>query len=388
MRRYYRGHDLQRIHSVAEMAAAARARLPHFAWEYLAGGAEDELTLSRNVSDLQAIGLQAHTLRPCAEPKREVTLLGKARPLPIGIGPSGYNGMLWPDADLALARAAARRRLPFTLSTVSNATIEAVRQAAPELDFWFQLYPMKAAEMQEDLLLRAERAGCEVLVVTTDASILGNREWDRRSFARPRQLSLRNKLDVLLHPGWMKRVLYPGGMPVLGNLAPYIPPAERNALGSMKFVSEQMDTQFSWDKLARLRQRWQGKLVLKGILHEEDALQAVALGMDGIVVTNHGGRQLDGSLSAIRALQRIAPAVAGRTTVLFDSGIRRGTDIVKALALGADAVLSARATLYGVATAGEAGAGRVLDLLAEELKRNLQLMGCDDINALDSRWLC
>lgn len=387
MRRYYSGGDLERIHSVAEMAALAQRKVPYFAWEYLAGGAEQELTLRANRDAFERIRLHSRTLRPCLTPQLAHALLGTQAKLPLAIGPSGYNGMLYPQADIELARAAVSRGVPFTLSTVSNASLEAVREAAPELKLWFQLYPMRDPKVQQDLLQRARAVEAQALFVTSDAQVLGNREWDRRNFARPRQLSWRNKLQVLRHPGWIRRVMLPHGLPVMGNLLPYLPADERNALGSMKFIGEQMDTLLDWDKLARLRDQWQGKLILKGVLHPDDAAQALALGLDGIVVSNHGGRQLDGALSSLDALLPIAERVGGRMELLLDSGIRRGSDIVKALALGATGVLLGRATLYGVTVAGAEGAGRVLDLLGEELARCLNLMGCDGIDSLNRDWL-
>ncbi|WP_437880356.1 alpha-hydroxy acid oxidase [Pseudomonas sp. LRF_L74] len=387
MRHFYTGCDLSRVHSIDELAALARHRLPHFAWEYLAGGAEQEWTLARNRAAFAECGLQVRTLVPCQPPQVQSRLFGKSLAQPMLIGPTGYNGMLHRDADLDLARAAAARGLPICLSTVSNASLERIVEAVPGVDLWFQLYAMRDAAIQEDLLRRAEQAGVSTLLLTSDAMVLGNREWDRRNFVRPRRLSLRNQLDVLRHPRWLHQVMWPSGLPSMGNLDPYLPASERNALGSMKFIGEQMDTRLDWSMLARLRERWKGRLLLKGVLHPADAEQAIALGLDGLVVSNHGGRQLDGAPASLEALRQIAPVARGKLTVLLDSGIRRGSDITKALALGADAVLLGRATLYGVAVAGEAGAGRALDLLAEELARCLNLMGCPAIERLSEDWL-
>ncbi|WP_432697355.1 alpha-hydroxy acid oxidase [Marinobacterium sp. YM272] len=387
MRRFYSGGDMERVQSVAEMAALAQRKLPHFAWEYLAGGAENEITLAANRTVFDRYGLEVKTLQPCHPPAVSRQLLGCSSSLPLAIAPTGFNAMLYPQADLELARAAARKGIPLALSTVSNATMEQVRAAAPDLAFWFQLYPMRDAQVQEDLIRRAQAVEASALLVTSDATLLGNREWDRRNFARPRQLSLRNKLDVLRHPGWIRRVMIPSGLPMMGNLGPYIPESERSALGSMKFIAEQMDTLLDWDKLARIRDQWSGRLVLKGVLHPDDAERAISLGIDALVVTNHGGRQLDGAMSGLQALARIAGRVNGRIELLMDSGIRRGSDVVKALALGANGVLLGRSTLYGVAAGGSQGAARVLDILDEELKRCLNLMGCPGIDDLGPEWL-
>lgn len=384
-RRFYHGTDIGRVQSVAEMAALAQARLPQFAWEYLSGGSEDERTLDSNQRDLASIRLEARTLVPNHPPELNSILCGTESRLPMMIGPSGFNGMLWPNADVELAKAAEAKGVPFCLSTVSNGSMEAVRAAAPDLNFWYQLYPLKDPALNADMLERARQLGISTLVVTTDASVMGNREWDRRSFAKPRVLTFRKKLNVLLHPGWLMRVMIPNGIPMMENLAPYLPEGERSALGAMQFLAEQMDSLLDWDKLARIRDQWQGKLILKGVLHPEDALKALALGLDGIVVSNHGGRQLDGARSSIDALQQIAPLVSGKLSILMDSGIRRGSDIVKAKALGAEGVLLARSTLYGVAAAGQSGVERVLDILEEELARCLNLMGKKSVAELNPK---
>lgn len=387
MRRYYRGTDCLRARSIAELADMAQRRLPHFAWEYLAGGAEDELTLSRNTGAFADIGLMPRTLVPCTAPDTGVSVLGQTLAVPMLIGPTGYNAMLHRDADVHLAKAATARGVPFCLSTVSTSSLEQIARAVPDVNLWFQLYCLREARIQDDLLSRAEAVGVNTLVLTSDAVLLGNREWDKRSFAKPRQLTLRHKLDVLCHPRWMAQALWPQGMPRLGTLDPYLPPDARNAAGAAHFIGAQMDTALDWQALARLRERWKGKLLLKGVLHPVDAQQAATLGLDGIVVSNHGGRQLDGAPASIEALPAIAAAVRGRLAILLDGGIRRGTDVLKARALGADAVMLGRATLYGVAVGGEQGAGHALDLLSQELRLALNLLGCPDLHGLSDSHL-
>ncbi|SEP80401.1 (S)-mandelate dehydrogenase [Pseudomonas sp. NFACC02] len=382
MRRYHAGTDSLRAHSIAELAHMARRRLPHFAWEYLEGGAEEELTLARNRQAFAEVSLLPRTLIPWQTPDTRRTLFGRQLALPMAIAPTGYNGMLHRDADIHLARAATERGLPFSLSTVSTSSMEEIVAAVPDVNLWFQLYSMSDPEVQEDLLQRAEAVGCQTLLLTTDAVLLGNREWDKRNFARPRQLSLRNKLDVLRHPRWIRQALWPHGMPSMANLNRYLPADQRNAAGAAHFIGEKMEKQLSWDFLARLRDRWPHRLVLKGVMHPRDAEQAVSLGLDGIVVTNHGGRQLDGVPATLDCLPAIADVAKGKLSILFDSGIRRGTDILKACALGADAVLLGRATLYGVAAGGQTGAGHALDLLGNELRLALTLLGQPDLNQL------
>ena len=387
MRRYHSGPDFRRAHSIAELASMARQRLPHFAWEYLEGGAEEELTLKRNRQAFADISLLPHTLVPCTAARTQRSLLGTTLPLPLAIGPTGYNGMLYRDADIHLARAATERGLPFTLSTVSTSSLEQIVAAVPEVNLWFQLYCLRAPQVQQDLLQRATAVGCKTLLLTSDAVLLGNREWDKRNFVRPRQLSLRNTLNVLRHPRWMKQTLWPHGLPNLANIERYLPAEHRTIEGAAHFIGSQMDTGLDWDALARLRDRWPQHLLLKGVLHPADAEKAIALGLDGVVISNHGGRQLDGVPASIECLPAIAAVAKGKLALLLDSGIRRGTDILKACALGADAVLLGRATLYGVAVGGQAGAGHALDLLTQELLLALSLLGQPDLSQLDSRGL-
>lgn len=382
MRRYHPGPDFRHAHSIAELAAMAQHRLPNFAWEYLAGGAEEEITLTRNRQAFADIRLLPHTSVPCTGADTRRTLFGQDLPLPMAIGPTGYNAMLYRDADLHLARAATERGLPFTLSTVSTSSLEQVVAAVPEVNLWFQLYCLRDPQIQEDLLQRASAVGCKTLLLTSDAVLLGNREWDKRNFVRPRQLSLRNKLDVLRHPRWLRQALWPQGMPTLATIERYLPVDQRNASGGAHFMGAQMDTGLDWDALARLRDRWQQRLLLKGVLHPADAEKAVSLGLDGIVISNHGGRQLDGVPASLDCLPAIAAVTKGKLALLLDGGIRRGTDILKACALGADAVLLGRATLYGVAVGGQAGAGHALDLLANELSLALALLGQPRLDAL------
>jgi (S)-mandelate dehydrogenase len=384
MRRYHPGTDFRRAHSIAELADMARRRLPYFAWEYLEGGAEEELTLARNRQAFAQVNLLPRTLVPWQTPDTRRNLLGATLALPMAVAPTGYNGMLHCDADIHLARAATERGLPFSLSTVSTSSMEEVVAAVPDVNLWFQLYSMSDPTVQEDLLQRAEAVGCKTLLLTSDAVLLGNREWDKRNFARPRQLSLRSKLDVLRHPRWIKQALWPHGMPSMANLDRYLPADQRNAAGAAHFIGQKMEKQLSWEFLARLRERWPHRLVLKGVMHPQDAEQAVKLGLDGIVVTNHGGRQLDGVPATLDCLPPIAAVAKGKLSILLDSGIRRGTDVLKACALGADAVLLGRATLYGIAVGGQAGAGHALDLLANELRLALTLLGQPDLNQLSA----
>lgn len=382
MRRYHTGDDLARVQSIPELAHLAQRLLPHFVWEYLAGGAEEELTLTANCRDFERLGLCPRTLQGVHTPKLDTLLSARPAALPMAIAPTGYNAMLRRDADILLARAATAQGVPFCLSTVSTSAMEQIVEQVPDVNLWLQLYCLRDPAVQDDLLKRAERLQISTLLLTSDATVLGNREWDRRNFVRPQQLTLRNKLDVLAHPRWMLNTLWPHGMPSLGNLNPYLPREAQNAAGAQNFLGNQMDTSLNWDSLARLRDRWSGFLILKGVLHPADAERALALGVDGIVVSNHGGRQLDGSPSSISVLPAISAVVKGRMQILLDSGVRRGSDIVKAMALGADGVLVGRATLFGMAVGGQAGAEKALQLLADELRRSMILLGCQRVGEL------
>jgi (S)-mandelate dehydrogenase len=283
--------------------------------------------------------------------------------------------MLHRRGDVALARAAAASGIPFTLSTMSNVRLEeVVTDTGGRL--WLQLYVMKDREIARDIIGRADRAGYEALVFTTDANVFGYREWDRHNYRGPGQLSLRNLLDVARHPRWVFDVMVPHGIPQFENIAGFVPPEARSARVGVAFVPRLFAPDLSWDDVAWLRRTWTRKLILKGVLNVADARRAADLGCDGIVITNHGGRQLDGCVSPIDVLPEIAQAVGDRLAVIADSGFRRGTDVLKAIALGARAVMIARPTLYGLAAGGEAGVRHALSLLTSEIDRALGQLGC------------
>jgi (S)-mandelate dehydrogenase len=375
VRRFRSGRDALRALDVDELRALARRRLPRMVFEYLDGGAEDESTLRRNRAVFDRWGLVPRTLVDVAERDLHAELLGTRVEMPLGIAPTGFNGMLTHRADVALARAARAAGIPFTLSTVSSCSIEEVaRDAGGRL--WFQLYPVRDQAVVDDLVGRAERAGYEALVLTTDVPVYGNREWDQRNFARPGEPLLSTKLDVLLHPRWLFDVVVPHGVPSFGNLAAHLPPGNTKAVDGARYMSTQLNPTLDWRTVKRLRAAWPRKLLVKGILAVEDARIAVAEGADGLVLSNHGGRQLDGCVSPMEVLAEVRHEVGGGVAVLVDSGFRRGADVAKALALGADAVMVGRAVLYGVAAGGEAGAAHALSILRTELDRVLALVGC------------
>ena len=375
MRAHYAGRDVSRAVNVEDLRRMAGRRLPNFSFEYVEGGAEDEVTLRRNRDVFERITWVPRTLTGVGPPDLAVEVFGRTWHLPIAIAPTGFNGLLWPQGDLALAKAAAAAGIPFTLSTVSNyAHDRLAREVAGPL--WFQLYPVKDEKVVDRLIDRVREAGYEAMMVTTDVPLFGAREWDQRNYRAPLKLTLPNVLDVLAHPRWLREVMLPGGPPKFENLVEFLPPGSQSAMVGARYMGTQLNSRLSWEDIARMRARWPGKLLLKGVLSIDDARQAVEAGVDGIVLTNHGGRQLDTCVSSIEVLPAIASEVGSRLTVLVDGGFRRGSDILKALALGARAVLIGRPALYGLAAGGETGVTHCINLLRTEMERTMTLLGC------------
>jgi len=380
-RSYYSGCDFRRAASIEELRRVAMRRVPNFTFEYVEGGAEDEVSLRRNRDVFERIAWLPRTLAGVGAPELATELLGEPLQMPLVIAPTGFNGMLWPEGDRALALAAAAAGISFTLSTVSNYDVVKLGRELPGR-IWFQLYPFKELRAAERLIERAAEAGCDKLVVTTDVPMLGAREWDQRNYRQPMKLNLRSVLDVLAHPGWLRRVMIPGGAPQFANLTEFLPPDGRSALQGVRFMGTQINTSLDWSDVARFRKLWAGKLILKGILCVEDAHRAVDAGADGIVLTNHGGRQLDSAVSGVEILPSVAAAVGNQLAILVDGGFRRGADVLKALALGADAVMIGRPTLYGLAAGGQAGVAHALGLLRGEMQRSMALLGCRNVPEL------
>jgi len=291
----------------------------------------------------------------------------------------GSNGMLRSAGDLLLARAAQSANIPFCLSTVGNARPNEVAVAGGRL--WMQLYVFNDPAITADITRRADQAGCEALVFTTDANVFGAREWNQRSFAAPGRLTLRSLLDVLVHPRWVLDVAL-SGIPRFVNVADFLPPEARSARAGVTIIPKLFEQRISWDDVARLRDSWKRRLLIKGVLAAEDAERAVKLGCDGIVLTNHGGRQLDTSVAPLEVLPEIARGFRDKLTILIDSGFRRGSDLAKAVALGAHAVMIGRPALYGLAAGGEAGARKALEILESELNRVLGQLGCRSVAEL------
>jgi isopentenyl diphosphate isomerase/L-lactate dehydrogenase-like FMN-dependent dehydrogenase len=367
--------------TIEDVRRLARRSLPRLAFDFIEGGADAELTLRRNLEAFERRVLRPRYLVDVSRRDTSATLLGQQIEMPLLIAPTGMSRVAGPDGDLAGVRAAGQFGVPFVLSTMSSHSIEDVARAASG-PLWFQLYLWRQREIGERLVGRAKAAGFEVLVVTVDVPVVGRRVRDvHNGFVFPPKLRPRNALDMVLHPRWL------AGVPRtvrFANLVETAAGAGGRPLEHAHLVNSLLSNPgASWADFSRLRALWDGPLLVKGLLTAEDALLAVDCGADGVIVSNHGGRQLDGTPASLDALEEIVAAVGGRTEVLVDGGIRRGTDVVKALALGARACLIGRPWLYGLAAGGEAGVVRVLELLRDELDRALALLGRPTIDALD-----
>ena len=365
----------------ASLRLGARRALPGFVFDYIDGGAEEEATLRHNAGAFDDWRFLPPVLVDASQRSLAVRVGSTSLAAPLLIAPTGYNGMLRHHADQAIARAAASAGIGHIQSTVSTASIEEIRDVSSGAR-WFQLYVLKDRRVTQDLITRAANAGCSALVVSVDAVHFGNRERDRRHYRRPMKLSLPALYSAALKPGWVWRTLLPAGMPGFGNLRPYLPPEHQKGAGGAAYFAQQMDPTLSWETLAWIRSLWQGTLYIKGIMTAEDAVTAKAMGADGIVVSNHGGRQLDGTASPLSVLSDIRRAVGSEFSVLADSGFRRGTDVVKALALGASAVLIGRPILYAVASGGEPRVTEAINTLIQETDRTLAQLGCRSVRDL------
>ncbi|MGH8294528.1 MAG: alpha-hydroxy acid oxidase [Steroidobacteraceae bacterium] len=380
-RRAFGGRPRVAALNIADLREIARRRVPGFVFEYVEGGAEDEATLRHNREALAALRFVPQTLIDTRGRTLEASLFGRPAAAPLVIAPTGLNGMLHPEGDIALARAAAAFGIPYTLSTLSTTRLEDVAARAGGR-LWMQLYVMKNRAIAEDIMARAAGAGYEALVFTSDANVFGNREWDKRNYMRPGKPRLSAILDTLRHPRWLLDVLVRRGVPRFHNIEAFLPPGAASAVGGSTIIPQMFEPTLAWTDIGWIRRHWPGKLLIKGVLSVEDARRALDAGCDGIVLTNHGGRQLDYCVAPIEVLGEIAAAVGDRLTIVIDSGFRRGSDIAKALALGAHTVMIGRAALYGLAADGERGVRRALDMLAVELDRVLGQLGCRSVAEL------
>lgn len=365
------------ISASTDYRAAAQRKLPPFLFHYADGGAYAEHTLRRNVADLSNIELRQRVLKNMSELDLSTELFGEKMSMPVGLAPVGLTGMYARRGEVQAAKAAAAKGIPFTLSTVSVCPIEEV---APAIDrpMWFQLYVLKDRGFMKNALERAKAAGCSTLVFTVDMPVPGARYRDAHSGMSGPNAAMRRVLQAMTHPQWAWDVGLMGKPHDLGNISAY----RGNPTGLADYIGwlgANFDPSISWKDLEWIRDFWDGPMVIKGILDPEDARDAVTFGADGIIVSNHGGRQLDGVLSSARALPAIADAVKGELKILADSGIRTGLDVVRMLALGADTVLLGRAFIYALAAAGGAGVSNLLELIEKEMRVAMVLTGAKSI---------
>jgi isopentenyl diphosphate isomerase/L-lactate dehydrogenase-like FMN-dependent dehydrogenase len=375
-------------YDIADLRELARRRLPKGVFEFFDRGNGDEVAITNNRAAFERIKLEPHMLVDTSRRSLATTLFGKPLTMPLVVGPTGSAGLAWHEGELALARASKSAGIPYTLATGSMTSLERVAAEAGG-KLWFQVYMWPDRAASHALIERARVAGYEALVVTVDTPVTPGREYNlRNGMTVPFRFTRRNVIDVALHPRWLAGVLLKylltTGMPRYENY----PTQMKTKITALPMGRSMMVTDsLTWDDLREIRKLWPHALMVKGILRAEDARRAADCGADGVIVSNHGGRAVDSTRAPITILPDVVDAVGSRATVIVDSGFRRGADVVKALALGANAVMIGRATLYGTAAAGEAGAARAIEIYRDEIDRLLALIGCPDIAELDASYL-
>lgn len=369
------------IPSIADLAIKAKSRIPHFAWEYLDSGTGTDAGVARNMDALREIQLIPQLMQGAITPDISTTLFGVDYNAPFGVAPVGLTGLMWPKAEEYLARTAAKYRIPYGLSTVATETPETIGPITNGMG-WFQLYPPHDPEIRRDILRRVKEAGFTTVMVTADTPAQSRRERQKRAeVSVPPKRTLKTYYRAAIRPAWSMATLS-HGLPRFRTLEKYANTEDIAQIG--QYMNETMGT-LDWTYLEALRKEWDGALLVKGIVNPDDARRAVQAGVDGVWVSNHGARQFDGSPGAIEMLPPVVDAVGKDAKVLFDSGVRGGLDICRALALGADFVLLGRAFMYGVAALGEFGGDHAADLLIADMQSNMMNMGCKDLSELSSR---
>jgi L-lactate dehydrogenase (cytochrome) len=368
-----------KVANIADLRQLAWQRLPRVLFDYIDGGAQDEVTLRANQADFNNFTLVQRVLRDVTRRDQSVTVLGQKYDLPLILSPTGMTGIFWPNGALEAARAASDAGAGFCLSSMSTSTVEDIRKVAKQ-PTWFQLYVMRDRGMSRELIERAKAAGCSALVLTVDLALQGQRDRDvHNGLTIPPTLNASNLVNFAMRPGWVWRYLTgPKVVP-----ASLVKPGQNTLFTIAGYVNSQFDQSVTWKDIEWAKSIWGGPVALKGILDPEDAKAAVDHGADALIVSNHGGRQLDGVRSAISALPFVVDAVQGRAEVLLDGGVRRGTDVLKAMALGAKACMIGRPYMYGLASNGRAGVAKALDLLRNEIDLALALTGNTSIAALN-----
>jgi L-lactate dehydrogenase (cytochrome) len=363
--------------SIEDLRKKAKKRIPKFALEYLEGGCNEDVNLYKNTAVLREVELQPQYLRKYGAPDMSTEILGQSYAAPFGIAPIGLQGLMWPRSPEILAKAAVEHNIPFVLSTVSTSSIETIG-AITEGKAWFQLYHPAKDDLRDKLLERAERAGYPVLVILCDVPTFGYRPRDiRNGLAMPPKMTLKKILQILSRPNWALQTLR-HGQPKFETLLPYIPKGlDMKKLGLL--MNQKFTGRLDEDKIAPIRDRWKGKLVLKGVASEEDTERAISLGLDGIIVSNHGGRQLDAGEAAIKPLIRIAKKYGDQITVMMDSGLRSGPDIARTLAAGAKFTFLGRSFMYGVAALGTEGGDHTISILKAQLQQIMEQLCCERI---------
>lgn len=365
--------------AIEDLAAKAKKRIPHVAWEYLQSGTGRENLTKKNTEAFNKITFTPQFCQGILQPNIETTLFGQKYAAPFGVAPVGLTGLMWPKVEHFLAATANRYQIPYSLSTVATETPETVGKYVGNMG-WFQLYPPRDKEVRTSILKRAKEAGFHTLLVTADVPMSSRRERTKRAgLQMPPKITPQLIWQGITHPAWTIRTLK-NGVPRLRTIEAY------TDYKNMKFVSgyvgNRLGGTLSWEYCQELRDEWEGPMVLKGILHPADAQKAIDIGFDGIVVSNHGGRQFDGAPTSIEVLPQIVKEFKNKTTILFDSGIRTGLDIMRALSLGADFVLLGRAFIYGVAALGRFGGDHVVEVLMDDLKNNMVQLGVENLTAL------
>jgi L-lactate dehydrogenase (cytochrome) len=374
---------MKNVTCIDDLRTVAKRRVPRAFFEYADSGSYSEQTLRANRADLEAIKLRQRVLVDVSQRDLSTTVLGKKIAAPLILAPIGLCGMQHGDGEILAARAANAAGIPFTLSTMSIASIEHVAEATGK-PFWFQLYVIRDRGFSKQLMDRAIAAKVDTLVLTVDLQVLGQRHKDiKNGLSVPPQFRIKNVIDIATKPAWAWSVLN-GKSKTFGNISGHVPGME-NVRSLAKWTNDQFDPALNWKDVEWIKKHWPGNLIIKGILDVDDAKMAIDAGADAIVVSNHGGRQLDGTSSSIAMLPRIADAVADKTEILFDGGIRTGADIVRALALGARACLIGRSYVYGLGAYGQAGVAKAIDILEQELSVTMALTGVGAVTDIDGR---
>ncbi len=379
--------SLQSAINLEDLRQMARRKLPRIAFDFIDGGSDDEACLKRNRDAFQQYRLVPRYMRDVSRRDQSVSLFGRRYASPIGISPTGLAGLFRPGADLMLAAAAREANVPFLLSSAANGALEDVVKVAPD-NVWFQMYCTTDEAINADLVQRAVKSGVHVLVVSVDVPVNSNRERNKRNgFSRPLRMSAGVILEAMGHPGWVLRYLRGGGMPMMRNWLPYAPAGAQAAQVADMYGTLTPAPMVNWEHLKKIRAAWPGPLVVKGLLHPDDAREAVKLGVQGLIVSNHGGRQLDAAPSPLEMLPSIRDAVGSSAELMLDSGVRRGSDLVIAKCLGARSAIFGRPTLFGIAAAGQAGAARALSIMRSEVDMVMAQIGCKSFEELNESYL-